>query len=133
VNFETSDQQAIADLVAKWQSATSAGDVDAVLRLMAPDVAFLSTGNPPMRGRDAFGAALRSVLQLRRIESTGEVVEIRVSGDMAFCWADLTVRMIPLVGGEPVVHSGSALSVLHKQSNGDWVVVRDANMLTLTL
>ena len=48
------DEQAIRALVAEWHSATAAGDVDAVLQLMAEDVVFLVAGQPPMKGRSSF-------------------------------------------------------------------------------
>jgi uncharacterized protein (TIGR02246 family) len=126
-----SDEKAIRDLVSRWHTSTAAGDIDTVLSLMAEDVIFLSAGNPPMQGRDSFGAALRGLLQQRRVKSTGEVKEIVISGTLAYCWANLTVRVTPLSGGDSVVRSGSAISILRKQADGTWVVTRDANMLAL--
>ena len=123
------DEQAIRDLVVRWHSATVAGDVDTVLGLMAEDVVFLAAGRPPMRGRKSFESGLRSLLSTHRIESTGEVQEVAVSGDLAYSWADLTVRVVPVSGGNPVTRTGSALSVLRRQASGAWVVIRDANML----
>ena len=49
-----SDEQAISSLVASWHRATAAGDVDAVLALMADDAIFLVAGQPPLRGRSTF-------------------------------------------------------------------------------
>jgi uncharacterized protein (TIGR02246 family) len=126
-----SDEKAIRDLVNRWHTATTAGDIDTVLSLVADDVIFLSAGNSPMQGRDSFGGALRGVLQQRRIESAGDVQEIGISGALAYCWANLTVRVTPLSGGDSVVRSGSAISILRKQIDGSWVVTRDANMLAL--
>jgi len=40
------DEQAIRNLVAEWHSATVAGKVEAVLRLMSEDVVFLVAGHP---------------------------------------------------------------------------------------
>ncbi len=125
----TSDEQAIRNLVALWHSATVAGDVDTVLGLMAEDVVFLVAGRPPIRGRSSFESGLRGLLAKHRIESTGEVQEVDVSGGLAYCWTELTVRIIPLSGGSAATRSGSALSILRKQAGGSWVVVRDANML----
>jgi uncharacterized protein (TIGR02246 family) len=126
----TSDEQAIRRLVALWHSATAAGDVDTVLGLMADDVVFLVPGQPPMKGRNSFEQGLRALLTRHRIESTGEVQEVEVSGSLAYCWTNLNVRIVPLPGGNATVRSGSALSVLRKQANGSWVLARDANLLT---
>ena len=94
------DERAIRDLVALWHSATAKGDVDTVLSLMAEDVVFLVAGKPPMRGRSSFEQGLRALLTQHRIESTGDVQEIEVSGNLAYCWTNLSVRVVPLAGGE---------------------------------
>jgi uncharacterized protein (TIGR02246 family) len=125
----TADEQAIRNLVALWHSATAAGDVDTVLGLMAEDVVFLVSGRPPMRGRSAFESGLRKLLTTHRVESTGEVQEVEVSGNLAYCWTELKVRIVPQAGGNAATRAGSALSILRKQASGSWVVVRDANML----
>ena len=125
----TADEQAIRDLVALWHKATADGDIDTVLGLMAEDVVFLVAGHPPMRGRSTFERGLRSLLSQQRIASTSDIQEIRASGDLAYCWSNLTVRITPLSGGNTLVRTGSALSILRKQPGGPWVVVRDANLL----
>jgi uncharacterized protein (TIGR02246 family) len=125
------DEQAIRNLVAQWHSATAAADVETVLQLMAEDVVFLVDGQPPMTGRGTFERGLRGLLASHRIESTGEVQEIGVSGTLAYCWSILNVRITPKAGGNSVVRSGSAVSILRKQANGSWLVVRDANLLAL--
>jgi uncharacterized protein (TIGR02246 family) len=125
------DEQAIRRLVAQWHSATAAGDVDTVLRLMAEDVVFLVPGQPPMTGRNTFEKGLRGLLISHRLESTSEIQEVYVSGDLGYCWSVLTVRIMPLSGGNAVVRTGSAVSILRKQANGEWVVVRDANLLSI--
>ena len=125
------DEQAIRRLVAQWHSATAAGDVDTVLSFMAEDVVFLVVGHPPMRGRSAFENGFRGLLTRHRIESTSEIQEIEFSGNLAYCWTNLTVRIVPLAGGSATVRAGSAVSILRKQANGTWLVVRDANMLSL--
>ena len=126
----STDEQAIRDLVALWHSATAAGDVETVLRLMSEDVVFLVAGHPPMRGRGSFERALRDLLTQHRIESTADIQEVGVSGSLAYCWTNLTVRIVPRAGGNAMVRAGSALDILRKQSNGSWVVVRDANLLS---
>jgi uncharacterized protein (TIGR02246 family) len=125
------DEQAIRGLVARWHSATAAGDVAAILGLMTEDVVFLVVGQPPMRGRAAFDSGLRGLLAQHRIESTDEVQEVEVSGKLAYCWARLTVRIVPLAGGQAVVRAGNALSIFHKQPDGSWLLARDANLLSL--
>ena len=124
------DERRIRDLIAQWHRATAAGNVEAILRLMSEDVVFLVPGKPPMQGRDQFEKGLRGLLESHRIESSGKIEEVRVAGDLAYSWTTLTVRVVPLSGGDGVERSGSALSVFRKQANGtSWLLVRDANLL----
>lgn len=123
------DEQAIRDLVATWHEATAAGDVSRILPLMAEDVSFLFPGRPPMQGRRAFEEALRKLLRDHRISSSAEIQEIAVSGDLACCWTFLTVTVTPIAQGSPSRRTGHGLSILRKQPDGAWVIVRDANLL----
>jgi uncharacterized protein (TIGR02246 family) len=124
------DERAIRDAIALWHRATAAGDVDTVLTLMADDATFLVAGQPPMRGRGTFEKGLRNLLTQHRLESTADLQEVEVSGDLAYSWTNLTVRVIPIAGGDAKVRAGSALSIFRKQSDGAWVLIRDANMLS---
>jgi uncharacterized protein (TIGR02246 family) len=123
------DEQAIRRLVSEWHRATAAGDIDTVLGLMSADVVFLVPGQPPMTGRDAFAKSLRDLLQTHRIESSGDIHEIQISGDLAYCWSILRVRVMPLAGDEAKELAGNAVSLLRRQASGEWLVTRDANLL----
>ena len=125
----STDEAAIRDLVALWHSATAKGDVDTVLGLMAADVVFLVPGKEPMRGRGAFEQSLGGLLKQHRIESSAEIQEIEVAGSLAYSWTKLKVQVFPLAGGSAMVREGSTLSILRKESEGTWVMIRDANML----
>lgn len=125
----TQDEQAIRDMITLWHSATARGDVDTVLTLMDENAVFLVTGQPPMRGRAGFERGLRGLLKTHRIESASDIQEVEVSGPWAYCWSQLTVKVIALADNSATSRQGNALSILHKQSDGHWRLVRDANML----
>lgn len=125
----SADEQAIRQMIALWHSATARGDVDTVLGLMDENAVFLVTGQPPMRGRAGFAQGLRGLLKTHRIESTSEIQEVEVSGNLAYVWNRLEVKVIALADNSAVARSGNALSILHKQADGQWRLVRDANML----
>ena len=123
------DEQAIRDLIARWIDATRAGDVDAVLALMAPDATFLMAGQMPMVGHEAFANSLRAVLADHAIESSSTVDEVAVSGNMAYCRTSLTVTVTSKHGQLPLQRTGHTLTVLRKGDDGKWLLTRDANML----
>jgi uncharacterized protein (TIGR02246 family) len=126
------DEQAIRNLVETWLRATREGDVDTVLSLMTPDVIFLVPGQPPMHGREAFGDALRAVLGKHSIESTSEIDEIVVSGDIAYCRTRLKVMVTSQHNGTPMERSGHTLSILRRTEDGKWLLARDANLVVPT-
>lgn len=122
------DEQAIRKLVADWLEAGS--DLEKVLGLMAEDVVFLTPGQAPMQGRDAFTVGFRAGLEQYRLEAHSEIQEVQVMGDWAYCWNHLRVVMTPYRAGMPMRRSGNVLSILKKLPEGNWVIFRDANMLT---
>lgn len=127
-----SDEQEIRQLVATWIAATKSSDADTVLSLMADDVVFLVTGQPPMIGKAAFAAAMRAQSEQGRpqFEGKSEIQEVQVFGDWACMWTKLTIVITPSSGAEAITRAGHTLSVL-KKLNGKWVLTRDANMLAL--
>lgn len=122
------DEQEIRELVAKWMAATRAGDVDTVLDLMTDDVVFLVPGRPPMR-KDEFAAAARAQAEpgAPAIDGESDIQEIQVSGDWAFLWSRLEVRVTP-PGGQEMKRAGHTLTVLRKVQ-GRWLLARDANLV----
>jgi uncharacterized protein (TIGR02246 family) len=123
------DEQAIRELVATWLRASQAGDTSTVLSLMAEDVVFLVPGHPPVRGRSEFAAG-QAALQQLDVEGHSEIEEIRILGDWAYVWTTLSMVVTPRSGGAPVRRTGPTLSILQKR-DGRWVIVRDANMLSV--
>jgi uncharacterized protein (TIGR02246 family) len=124
------DEQQIRDLVATWHAATQAGDVDTVLTLMTDDVVFLLPGRAPML-KPEFAAISRPPVgtPAAKIESTSAIQEIQVSGDWAFMWTQLSVKVTPGTGNQIMERAGHTLTVLQRV-NGKWLLARDANLLT---
>jgi uncharacterized protein (TIGR02246 family) len=123
------DEKAIQALVTRWHRAMGAGDLAAVLSMISEDAVFLTAERPPLRGRAAFAQELMAVTDSSTIQSSAEIEEILVSGDLACCWATLTVTMAPRDRGTASVRRGPVLSIFRKEDGGHWVLVRDANML----
>ena len=91
------DETAIRELIATWLRASAAGDGAAVLGLMTDDVVFLVPAHAPF-GKEAFAAA-QGGMAGNRLEAASEVREVRVAGDLAYAWTELTVTMTPAGGG----------------------------------
>jgi uncharacterized protein (TIGR02246 family) len=121
------DERAIRDLVATWMAASRAGDTAKVLSLMADDVVFQVPGREPF-GKVAFAAMSESMKGVR-MEGSSDIRELRVLGDWAYLRNHIAITVTP-PGGKPVKRVGTTLTILHKQTNGQWLLARDANLLT---
>jgi len=122
-----SDEEAIRQLVQSWMAATKAGDLSKVLSLMADDVIFMVPGRQPF-GKEAFIASSQNMEDVR-FEGRSEPQEIRVLGDWAWIRNYLEVTITP-PQGKPLVRSGYTLTILQRNSAGNWVIARDANLLS---
>ena len=122
-----SDEEAIRRLVQSWMAATKAGDLSKVLSLMADDVIFMVPGRQPF-GKEAFIASSQNMKDVR-FEGRSEPQEIRVLGDWAWIRNYLEVTITP-PQGKPLVRSGYTLTILQRNSAGNWVIARDANLLS---
>ena len=125
------DEQDIRRLVGTWMAATKAGDMATVLSLMADDVVFLRPGSPSMIGKSAFAAAAeaQSDREPPQFDGTSAIQEIKVLGEWAYMWTQLSVVVTTAGGAPPMALAGDTLSIL-KKHNGKWVLARDANMLS---
>src|SRR5262245_24201857 len=112
------DEQEIRQLVATWMAATKSGDVKAVLELMSDDAVFLVAGQPPMIGKSAFAEAAKAQASHGPVQfdGTSEIQEIKVFGDWAFMWTNLTVTITPFGGAAAMTRAGQTLSILKKQN-----------------
>ena len=124
---QSDDELAIRQVVHRWLDATKAGDYETVLTLMADDVVFLVPGREPF-GKEAFRSQSQQ-LKNALVEGKSDIQEIEVIGDRAWMLNRLEVR-ITLPNGHPMTRSGYTLTIFRKQANGNWVIARDANLVT---
>jgi uncharacterized protein (TIGR02246 family) len=123
------DEAQIRQLVTTWLAANAAGDVDAVLNLMTEDVVFLTPGQPPMsKQKFAELSKAQSGAAGMSIKGNSKIQEVKVLGDWAFMWTQLSVIAKPKDGSDDVERAGHTLTILRKE-NGRWLLARDANML----
>jgi uncharacterized protein (TIGR02246 family) len=121
------DERAIRDLIDTWLAASKSGDLDTVLSLIAEDAVFMVPGQKPF-GKAAFMAASQDQ-QHADIEATSNIEELQVLGDWAFVRNHLNVTMTPAGQTQPVRRTGYTLTILRKETDGKWVLARDANLL----
>ena len=106
--------------------ASRDGDTATVLSLMTDDVVFMVPGREPF-GKDAFVAASQEMKSMT-IDGRATIVELQVLGDVAYLRNHIDITVTPATG--PAVHrAGYTLTLLRKQSDGRWLLARDANLV----
>ena len=121
------DEQAIRELVETWMAASKSGDIQTVLSLMADDVVFMVPGQEPF-GKEAFAATAEKMKNVR-IDGSSDIQEVKSYGNWAWMRNHLQITITP-PDGKTVRRSGYTLTILRKNPDGNWVIVRDANLLT---
>jgi len=122
----TDDERAIRNLIDTWMVATQKGDVETVLNLMADDVIFMVAGQKPF-GKETFAAAARGMTNVR-FEGRSDIEELKVLGNWAYLRNYIEITITPEQSA-PAHRAGYTLTILRKQEDGRWLLVRDANLV----
>jgi uncharacterized protein (TIGR02246 family) len=120
------DKQAISESVHTWLAASKKGDLSTVLDLVADDVLFIVPGKEPF-GKEAFAAANREHMKDMEMDARIDIKEIQVAGDWA--WMRSFLELTFTREGKSARHSGHILNIWQKNSDGRWVIKRDANFV----
>jgi uncharacterized protein (TIGR02246 family) len=123
------DEKAIRQLVQDWMRASLAHNFDALGRMMADDVVFLRAGCPMLRGRENFLSLARANQNKLSVEGRAETLEVHIDGKLAHMWNRLSITITPKDGSAPFTKAGDTMSLLRKEPDGRWVLVRDVNLL----
>jgi uncharacterized protein (TIGR02246 family) len=126
------DEQAIREAHSAWIDAVNAGDLDRLLSLMADDVVFLNPGRKPF-GREGFPAGFLAGHKQNRILCISELEEVVVVGEVAYTWSRDSLSVTPRAGpeaGQTKQLAGDRLTIYRKQSDGRWLLARDAHTLS---
>jgi len=123
----TSDERAISELVETWMTASKAGDLSAVLELMADDVLFMTPGRQPF-GKEEFRESFEA-LNGAEMDGRARIEEMSVTGDWAWIRNHIDLTVTP-AGNLPIRRSGYTLTILRKGPDGRWKLFRDANLVS---
>lgn len=123
------DERKIRDVHSTWIEAVNVGDLARLLTLMTDDAVFLNPGKVPF-GRDGFSPNFLDAHQRLVISCTSELEEVVVVGEVAYTRSRDRLSVTPRTGGEATRLAGDRLTVYRKQSDGRWLLARDAHTLS---
>jgi len=126
---DSPERNAIKELDQKDIAASKKNDVGALLALWTDDGVFLEAGAAPVVGKEAIRNLLlqqqRQAAQLETIAYDEKWSEVRITGDFAFEWGQISATL-KLPDTHELQQSVNAIRVLAKQPDGSWRVARVA-------
>jgi ketosteroid isomerase-like protein len=118
-------EAAIADFNRQYLAAINSGDIDALAALTTEDHMMISSGEPPMTGKQALVDAMTSAFERFDFDESWTPLETVASGDVAYQRGTFVVNATPKAGGEGVHMTGNFLRIYRRQPDGRWFMTRD--------
>lgn len=120
-----SDEAAISELFALWFRAMEAGDINSCLELVTDDVVSKPPMGPATNGRNALRRRLQAFHEHAAEQVDHEIIEVQVSGDLAYAWGAERANVQPFDRSEVSIARGVHLAVLRRQPDGTWRIARE--------
>ena len=122
----TDDRAEILRLDAEWSEVAGTRDVERILSYWSDDASLLPPGSPPLVGKAAIRAYIRSSFEIPgfRISWKTDEVTVSESGDLAY---GVGINNVSFTGpdGRTVSASGNAVTVWRRDRAGHWKCVVD--------
>ncbi|MFY9558124.1 MAG: nuclear transport factor 2 family protein [Blastocatellia bacterium] len=127
-NDGAADLDAINKLHQREMEAAKKFDVDTLVSLWSIDIVTLSSGEPPLIGRDANRASIERLRNESKDVQIADYIlsfnEVKITGDWAYEWGTYSGTVKPIAEGETLRGRGKVLRVLKKDSDGAWRIAR---------
>jgi ketosteroid isomerase-like protein len=125
VSAQSADEAAIAEFNRRYLEAINDGDIDTLASLTTDGHMMISSGGPPLTGKQALVAAMTRAFQTTDFDESWSPEETVVSGDLAYQRGTFVVVAKPKAGGAESRVTGNFLRI-YRKVNGAWFMVRDS-------
>jgi ketosteroid isomerase-like protein len=115
----------IAEFNRRYLEAINSGDIDALAALTTEGHLMISSGGPPMVGKEALVNAMSGAFERFDFEEYWTPEETYASGDLAFQRGTFIVNATPKSGSTSASTSGNFLRIYRRQPDGRWLMVID--------
>jgi uncharacterized protein (TIGR02246 family) len=119
------DLAAIREKMKQFAAAINAGDFEGWISLWTDDGIQIPPGSPARIGKEQIRAGMKPAFDQFILKIVINYEELRASGDLGFERGTFTETSIPRAGGETEKFSGNYLTVLERQADGSWNIIRD--------
>jgi ketosteroid isomerase-like protein len=125
VSAQSADEAAIAEFNRRYLKAINDGDIDTLASLTTDGHMMISSGGPPLTGKQALVAAMTRAFQTTDFDESWAPEETVVSGDLAYQRGTFVVVAKPKAGGAESRVTGNFLRI-YRKVDGAWFMVRDS-------
>lgn len=117
------DVEAIKKITDDFNAAINAGNIDKLVSLYTDDAVRIPPNKPALVGKEAIRRLFQEQLDQFTVQNEGVIVDLKVSGDLAFVRGSWTSINTPKTGGEPLKFNGNFVSIIQKQPDGSWKTI----------
>jgi len=121
----TADEAAIAEFNRRYVQAINDGDIDTLASLTTEGHMMISSGGPPLTGKQALVDAMKRIFDTTAFDESWAPEETVVSGDLAYQRGTFVVVSKPKAGGAETRMTGNFLRI-YRKIDGAWFMVRDS-------
>jgi uncharacterized protein (TIGR02246 family) len=115
--------QAPQSLSTEWAADWSSKNLEAVMKLYAPEPVFLPTVGAGWEGTDSIRKSFAGILAIYSPHIVLHSSKSQTSGDLAFDSGTYDETITPVKGGKPIPAKGGYLFVFQKQKDGGWKIL----------
>jgi ketosteroid isomerase-like protein len=119
------DEAAIAEFNREYLKAINDGDIDTLARLTTEGHMMISSGGPPLVGKQALVGAMTRAFMTTDFDESWTPEETVISGDLAYQRGTFVVVAKPKAGGAEARVTGNFLRI-YRKIDGAWFMVRDS-------
>lgn len=121
------DVAAINEIWNQYASSVISGDLDTWISMWTDSGIQMAPDAPAVIGKEQIRAKYESIFPQFIFKMAITNKEIRVAGDWAFSRGTYSASMTPKAGGETIEIDGKYLTILEKQTDGSWKIIRDCS------
>ena len=121
----SADEAAIAEFNRRYLNAINDGDINTLASLTTERHMMISSGGPPLTGKQALIDAMTRAFQTTDFEESWAPEETVVSGDLAYQRGTFVVVAKGKTGGAESRITGNFLRI-YRKIDGAWFMVRDS-------
>jgi uncharacterized protein (TIGR02246 family) len=119
------DVAAINEIWIQYAGSFSSGDLDSWISLWADNGIQMAPDAPAVIGKEQIRAKYESIFPEFIFKLAIANEEVRVADDWAFSTGTYAASITPKAGGETAEIAGKYLTILERQADGSWKIVRD--------